>query len=235
MSKTFAREYPVITIIYLFINAYLMAALVEELCKYFGFRMVEHPDFLTDEQLQEGTEAVAAAERRSGREEALEEEEVEDDVAPDEGCAAYEAMQGELADSVHEAAEAAVSAAVDAVGARSPRPESNLKVAPAPRKTLNGKGAAITVAMVAVALGFACCENLIYIFIYNGSSMERSTSLVYSFVSLGVRVPVAPCIVSNVLFIFSKPRSRNRNCCFDLEVTVSGTSSGGCNSKHWCL
>jgi len=185
MSKTFAREYPVITVIYLFINAYLMAALVEELCKYFGFRMVEHPDFLTDEQLEEGTEAVAAAERRGAREEALEEEEVEDDdVAPDEGCAAYEAMQGELAVNVNEAAEAAasaadaaVSAAVDAVGARSPRAESNLKLAPAPRKTLNGKGAAITVAMVAVALGFACCENLIYIFIYNGSSMERKIAV----------------------------------------------------------
>ena len=201
-SKTFAREYPVVTIIYLFINAYLMAAFVEELCKYFGFRMVEHPDFLTDEQLQEGTEAVAAAERRAARENALEQEEDEDDdVAPGEDCGAYEAMQGDLAVKVNEAAEAAasaadaaVSAAVDAVGARSPRAESNLKLAPAPQKTLNGKGAAITVAMVAVALGFACCENLIYIFIYNASSLERSTS--------GLRMFCAYCVIVLVFCAF---------------------------------
>lgn len=183
MSKTFAREYPVVTIIYLFINAYLMAAFVEELCKYFGFRMVEHPDFLTDEELTEGTEAVAALERRAAREAALEQEEDdEDELQPGGDCGAYAAMQGDsLATAVGEAADVALqhaestlSAAVKAVGATSPKTESNLKLAPAPPKTLNGKGAAITVAMVAVALGFACCENLIYIFIYNGSSLERS-------------------------------------------------------------
>lgn len=40
MSKTFAKEFPIITCIYLFVNAFLMAAMVEELAKYFGFRMV---------------------------------------------------------------------------------------------------------------------------------------------------------------------------------------------------
>jgi len=37
-------------------------------------------------------------------------------------------------------------------------------------RTKESVGAAITVAMVAVAVGFACCENLVYIFLYNGSS-----------------------------------------------------------------
>jgi hypothetical protein len=37
-------------------------------------------------------------------------------------------------------------------------------------RTKESIGAAITVAMVATAVGFACCENLVYIFLYNGSS-----------------------------------------------------------------
>jgi len=178
MSKTFSKEFPIITCIFLFANAFLMAAMVEELAKYFGFRMIEHPDFLSDNQLQEGAEAVAAANRRAQREAALENEDSEyDDEGGSEGCdpatsgrdcAAYEAMGDTMSTTV----DSAVTAAVAAMGATSPRAESNLKLAPAPPKTLNGRGAAITVAMVAVALGFACCENLAYIFIYTGSDLE---------------------------------------------------------------
>ena len=183
MSKTFAKEFPIITCIYLFVNAFLMAAMVEELAKYFGFRMVEHPDFLRDDQLQEGAEAVAAAERRAQREATLENEESEYDdeedsedgnpASPGRDCAAYEAMGDTMATTV----DAAVNAAAAAVGATSPRVESNLNLAPAPPKTLNGRGAAITVAMIAVALGFACCENLVYIFIYSGSDLETKIAV----------------------------------------------------------
>jgi len=41
-------------------------------------------------------------------------------------------------------------------------------------------GAGITVAMVSVALGFACCENLLYIFIYNGTSPQLETMVLIS-------------------------------------------------------
>jgi hypothetical protein len=40
------------------------------------------------------------------------------------------------------------------------------------RTSLQAQGSAITIAMISVALGFTCCENLVYIFIYNGSSLE---------------------------------------------------------------
>lgn len=42
-------------------------------------------------------------------------------------------------------------------------------------RTKESIGAAITVAMVAVAVGFACCENLVYIFLYNGSSATNGS------------------------------------------------------------
>merc|ERR1712161_130689 len=44
-------------------------------------------------------------------------------------------------------------------------------------------GSAITVAMVSVALGFACCENLMYVFVYSTTSLgvEISTLVARSF------------------------------------------------------
>ena len=38
-------------------------------------------------------------------------------------------------------------------------------------RSLQSRGAAITVSMVAVSLGFACCENLVYIFIYGEATL----------------------------------------------------------------
>jgi len=50
-------------------------------------------------------------------------------------------------------------------------------------QTLKSTGSAITVAMVSVSLGFACCENLIYIFVYSppGIAIQASTLLARSF------------------------------------------------------
>ena len=51
-------------------------------------------------------------------------------------------------------------------------------------RKLNSMGSAITIGMITVAMGFACCENLVYIFIYTGGSgnagMEIATLLARS-------------------------------------------------------
>ena len=65
--RSFARSNPGVVVLYLFLNAYAMAALVEELTKYFGYRMVEHPDFLSDDQMRDAAAAATAA-VRGGRE-----------------------------------------------------------------------------------------------------------------------------------------------------------------------
>lgn len=82
--KDIVVNYPAIFIVLIFIQAFVVAALVEEMVKYFGYRMVVTPDLLTQ--------------------------------------------------SVNES----------------------------PPKSMRSTGAGITVAMVSVALGFACCENLMY-------------------------------------------------------------------------
>lgn len=48
--KEFSVNHPGVFIFMNFINAYLVAAVVEEMVKYFGFRMVVTPDLLTSSQ-----------------------------------------------------------------------------------------------------------------------------------------------------------------------------------------
>lgn len=107
-------NHPGLFILIQFINAYFVAALVEETVKYFGYRMVVTPDLIP-----RGTSMTTSANSNH-----LEE---------------GEDVNGNP-------------------------------------KTSKSIGSGITVAMVSVALGFACCENLIYIFVYSPPSLEVEVS-----------------------------------------------------------
>lgn len=112
--KAYGNDHPIVYTIYLLINAFFLAALIEETCKYFGYRMIEHPDFLSSRDLED--------------------------------AAKIEASQSENNNAT----------------SRSTFPRQD--------RTLESRGAATTIAMIATALGFACCENLVYIFIYGSSN-----------------------------------------------------------------
>jgi PrsW family intramembrane metalloprotease len=104
-----------------FLNAFVVAAMVEEMTKYFSFWMVEHPDLI-----------VADDPRRKAGE-------------------------------VNETA-----------GLVSAVPTQTLQSS----RSLTSGGAGITIAMVTTAMGFACCENFLYVFYYSrptDASMEIST------------------------------------------------------------
>jgi RsiW-degrading membrane proteinase PrsW (M82 family) len=118
VASDFAKEHVGIFAVFVFLNAFLVAALVEEICKYFGYYMVETPDILDPNDLILDT--------------------VSDDIQP-----------GGQEDGVNPVV---------------------------PRSRLS-RAAAITVAMIAVASGFACSENLLYVFVYTppGLSNEIAT------------------------------------------------------------
>ena len=44
------------------------------------------------------------------------------------------------------------------------------------RVSKESKGVGITIAMVATALGFACCENLLYVFVYTPPSLVNEVT-----------------------------------------------------------
>lgn len=113
--KIYGMDHPIIYTIYLFLVAFFLAATIEETCKYFGFRMVEHPDFLSRRELEDAAKVEES---------------------------------------------------------QSPEMRNAPATFPQQERSLEAQGAAITIAMVASALGFACCENLVYIFIYGSANFD---------------------------------------------------------------
>jgi hypothetical protein len=147
----FGRDHPVIYSIYLFVNAFFLAALVEEICKYFGYRMMEHPDFMSQQDLEDAARAGSARDH-------VDEDDDDDDDDSDDGRRQASARSN--ATRRHGAA----------AETGPQRQQRRLNFA-RHGKSLQAQGTSITVAMVCVALGFSLCEDLVYIFLYSGSSV----------------------------------------------------------------
>jgi len=143
----FARN-PTVKIFYILISSYIMAGLVEEVCKYFSWVMVDHPDFCSEREL---AKAKATMPLQLLRDQA-EDEDDDDDTNGEEGS-----KQKQSPASNNEAQTTAAIAAFD---------PSNQ------RRSLASIRGGVTTSMVAVALGFTCCENIFTIFIWNRSSVQ---------------------------------------------------------------
>ena len=133
-ATVFGMDHPFLYSLYILIATFIVAGFVEELCKYFGYRMVEHPDFFTSEELEEASMILQSSQ----------ENEIDDD--------------DETSDTSRlDRAETITRPAIVNYAKQ--------------RQSVQGRGAAITLAMVSVAIGFSCCENLIYVFHYAGESV----------------------------------------------------------------
>lgn len=135
-----------IAILSALLNAFFVAAVVEELFKYLSFWMVEHPDLENEVSLVPlEPEATIDSEQLP---------------TEDAGLLSGAGQTGSYDDG--DAMETASMAKSKA------HPVS-----------LESRGAAITVAMITVAVGFACAENLLYIFVYTESNIAaEATTLV---------------------------------------------------------
>lgn len=144
----FFDRQPIARIIYILVAAFLMTGLVEELCKYFGFVMVDHPDFCSAHELSKSKAMISAQLGDS------------DNVQPSHAEQATISFEPSMQN-----------------------------------RTLSSIRAGVTVAMVAVALGFSCCENILHIFFYNRSSLQSQiTTLIAK--SLFPVHPIAAAIQS---------------------------------------
>lgn len=135
--KAYGNDHPGIYTIYMFVVSFVLAAMIEEFCKYFGYRMVDHPDFYSQSEVDEAMKCY----RERGEE------------------------------------------------------EPSVTSFPNQNRSLRSRGAAITISMVAVGVGFACCENLVYIFIY-GKAQHTSEILILLARSLLPIHPIAAALQS---------------------------------------
>ena len=136
-ATVFGLDHPFLYSLYILIATFLVAGFIEELCKYFGYRMVEHPDFFTSEEL-------------------------------DEASIIWQSNQESTMDDDDDIDENSDMSRLGRVDARSRPALINYAKQ---RQSVQARGAAITLAMVSVAIGFSCCENLIYVFHYAGESV----------------------------------------------------------------
>lgn len=146
----------IIVAVYFFCTSFFVAGLVEEMCKYYGFLVVDHPDMFQDCSIFLNN--IVADD--TGDEEDGESISHDSSVKPQQ-------FQQNSNDIVPEAINNVVASPLS--------PASTTPIVT--ERKLNSMGSAITIAMVTVAMGFACCENLVYIFIYTGggAGMEIAT------------------------------------------------------------
>jgi hypothetical protein len=130
--KDLAVNHPGVFIFIQFVNAFFVAAIVEEIVKYFTYRMVETPDLT----LSQGRNSSSLAEG---------------------GAHGYSVGARSTG--------SAVTVAVSLYGKEDFRYSSSLIFQSFYRDK-----------MVSVALGFACCENLVYIFVYSPPSLDFQIS-----------------------------------------------------------
>jgi hypothetical protein len=195
-KKAFQRQYPFLALIFLFCSAYIIAALVEETSKYFGFKMVEHPDFVADADLQKAV-ALGVFDQDDDEEEDrfecgggldcvdIDFEDEKDDPMGDLEHPTRQTITSRFidgdADGIHDTTTTGAHGNENTQNNdHQPEVKHEAYLYPCPPKTLNSTGAAITVAMVSVALGFACCENLIYIFLYSRGPLDTEIAVLIS-------------------------------------------------------
>lgn len=135
----FFDRQPVGRIIYILLSSFIFAGLVEELSKYFGFVMVDHPDFCSEHELSKAKSTISTQLRRS------------------------RSVQSDDVESSVESSYNSEQEVPDAIASFEPSMQN---------RSLSSIRAGVTVAMVSVALGFSCCENILHIFVYNRSSLQ---------------------------------------------------------------
>jgi RsiW-degrading membrane proteinase PrsW (M82 family) len=155
-----------LSLLYLMLNAYISAAFVEELCKYFGFWMVVHPDFCTLTRHQRGRSNETALE-----------------LSTEETPLMATATNNTLTTG-NNLEEPLLVVATTAISSTA---TSSQTVYDRSYKSL---GCAITIAMITVSLGFACCENLLYVFVY--SPQNESITVQLSILGMRSIFPIHP-------------------------------------------
>jgi len=158
-----SQQYILLWILVEVFNAYVVATVTEELCKYYTFRCVEHPDliFLTglisttqDERAVEG--GVVKYPFSSHQ------------VQRTNAKNPYDDDASHYSRSSHRSKGSSKNVSLD------PNDDDFEEEDDQDVRTHRQKAAAVTTAMISVAVGLACAENFLYVFLLGGTGAGAS-------------------------------------------------------------
>jgi hypothetical protein len=153
------------------LNAYIVAAVTEELCKYYAFRAIEHPDlvFLTGLQREDAdnTNMVEGGIVKYPFGSLQVQELARNNSFADDASR----MSGQSSKGSHRSSQYRSSrskALIERTGTMDKEFEEDENDV----RTRRQRAMAITTGMIGVAVGLACAENFLYVFVLGGSATE---------------------------------------------------------------
>jgi len=205
---SYEMKNPYGALFYMFFISFGKSAFLDEVCKYYGYKMVEHPEFHSDVQLKDSSAKDLYTFRAH-------------DIS-DESDAEYENEEEDLARGVNTCTEGYTDSIYrdtthkkNKVSEEEPAPVATMPKTLTPLfepTTYVSKGWAITSAMVSTALGFACCDNLIYLFFYRGTDVNWNFEAEWSILELRRLFPVHPiCAAMQSVGVVRNILERDRN------------------------
>eukprot|EP00980_Cylindrotheca_fusiformis_P028955 scaffold22680_cov107-Cylindrotheca_fusiformis.AAC.24 len=153
-----------------FVNAYIVAAITEEVCKYYTFRAVEHPDLLFLTGLQRSSQDERAIEggmvKYPFSPHQIENSNRKNGTSYDENDIDQNAQYDGNTHRTNESAKKDKKGKFD-LTKHFGEDEFDEDEEPDVR-TYRQKAAAVTTGMISVAVGLACAENCLYVFFLGG-------------------------------------------------------------------
>ena len=165
-------NYRILWILGELVNAYLVAAITEELCKYYTFRCVEHPDliFITglDRRTQDDRNVKGGLVKYPFGSHQVENSNRQGD---NDSVSGYSQSSRRSRDSRHRGT-GREDFDLDPALTEDEFYEDENDV-----RTHRQRAAAVTTAMISVAVGLACAENFLYVFLIGSSSDEGKSGI----------------------------------------------------------
>lgn len=159
------------------LNAFIVAAITEELCKYYAFRFVEHPDliFLTglDRARQDSDHLIGGDKNYAYNSHIISSDlHAGSEFDLDRSVAAGFSQKKNMHRGKRSQARAAMSISLNPDDTGNDEEEV---------RSVRQRAAAVTTAMIGTAVGLACAENFLYVFMFGGanSGTEEMAILIF--------------------------------------------------------
>lgn len=158
-------------------NAYIVAAVTEELCKYYSFRAVEHPDLVFLTGLQRDSQEEAAVDgglvTYPFASHQVQEIARSQSFAPDDVSVSERSHRSTR--SHRSRSRGRGRTRKDTLIEQTGTTDAEFDEDDLDARTRRQKAMAITTGMISVAVGLACAENFLYVFVLGGAVGENDT------------------------------------------------------------